>query len=422
VFCHNNKSVNVLLEDMPQSLKATDFDYTDAGRWRPYFSNRVRDFAEEAKALHTFRQELVRKCDGMPFDELQEQWDYSQVLLGGVDENGEYRERSLAKLYKELLGLQFTDLKDVVEKQRQDISPSTKVVVDGTPFTEFVAEAAEEAETILQQAQENDVIYDLEVGVEYDFYDLLSDQENFTELLEDFLYRLQGLLPNYNDRALFVWTLPKTTNRYLSVAYPKLKDREQWEWLDDKLGLEPVFVPDIDETGDKVKEREQQYTVYDYRDNSIGGSLVGFYQLVWDAFDGEVRESLRVAFPDVPNFRKEFLEEAHDKLDDIGWNTPNRLNFDLSGEEDSLRLVGNDGKYSGNRGDSKKAEYRVSGVRLDQFNYTGYNTSGNRSSGTRECNLSLLQVLDELSPGLFLLNGIGLELNISQSSLEVEKL
>ncbi|MDY6775797.1 MAG: hypothetical protein SV253_06940 [Halobacteria archaeon] len=407
---------------MPQSLKATEFDYTDEGRWSPYFKNRMRGFAEEAKALHAFRQELVRKCDGMPFDELQEQWDYTQVLLGGVNENGGYRERSLAKLYKELLGLQFTDLKDVVEKQRQDISPSTKVVVDDTPFAKFVAKAVEEAEKVIQQAQENDMIYDQEVEAEYDFYDLLSDQEKFTKLLSDFLYKLQNLLPNYNERALFVWTLPKTTNRYLSVAYPKLKDRKQWEWLEGTLGLEPVFVPDIDETGENVEEREQQYTVYDYRDNSIGDRLVEFCQLVWDAFDGEVRESLRLAFPDVPNFKKEFLEEAHDKLDNIGWNTPDRLNFELSGEETRLKLVGNDEKYPGKKGDNTKAEYRISGVRLDQLNYNGYSTSGNRSSGTEERNLSLLRVLDELSPGLFLLNRIEYELHINQSSLEVEKL
>jgi hypothetical protein len=407
---------------MPQSIKATDFDTTDEGQWSPYFKNRMRGFAEEAKALHAFRQELVRKCDGMPFDKLQEQWDYSQVLLGGVNENGGYRERSLAKLYKELLGLQFTDLKDVVEKQRQDISPSTKVVVDDTPFANFVAKAAEEVETVLQQAQENDMIYDQEVGAEYDFHDLLSDQEKFAKLLSDFLYKLQNLLPNYNERALFVWTLPKTTNRYLSVAYPKLKDQKQWEWLDDTLGLEPIFVPDIDETGENVEELEQQYTVYDYRDNSIGNRLVEFHRLVWDAFDGEVRESLRLAFPDVPNFKKEFLEEAHDKLDNIGWNTWGRFSFELSGEETRLNFIGNDKKYSGKKGDSKKAEYRISGVRLDQFNYSGYSTSGNYSSGTMECNLSLLQVLDELSPGLFVLNGIEYELHISQSSLEVEKL
>ncbi|GGL64330.1 hypothetical protein GCM10009039_22750 [Halocalculus aciditolerans] len=407
---------------MVQSLNAAPSDYTDENRWRSYFDNSIRTVAETAIALHEFRQELIRKCDGIPFNELQEQWDYSQVLLGGVDENGEYRERSLAKLYKEVLGLQFSDMTDMIEKQRQGISPSTKVVVEDTPFTNFVAESARTAEAILQQAEENDLVYSQDVDAEYDFYDLLSDQGKFTQMLSDFLYRLQDPLPNYNERALFVWTLPKTTNRYLSVAYPKLKDRKQWEWLDETFGLEPIFVPAIDESGEHVEERQEQYTVYDYRGQSLGERLVDFYELVWEAFDGDVRESLRLVFPDVPNFKEEFLEEAHTKLSNIGWDTPERLTFQLSSEEDSLTLVGSDDKYSSNRGDTTKAEYRVSGITLDQYEYRGYNTSGNRSSMSRECSLSLLRVLDELSPGLFLLNGLEYELHIDQGSLEVEKL
>lgn len=407
---------------MPQSLKAATFDYTDEGRWSHYFDTQIRNFAEQAKALHAFRQELVRKCDGMPFDELQEQWDYSHVLLGGVDENGEYRERSLAKLYKELLGLQFTNLNDVVEKQRQGISPSTTVVVDDTPFATFVANAVSKTKTTLQQAHEHDLAYDPDVVAEYDFYDLLSDQENFTQLLTDFLYRMQDFLPNYNERALFLWTLPKTTTRYLSIAYPKLKDRESWEWLDHSVGLEPVFVPDIDETGGNVEKREQQYTVYDYRNGSLGDTLTDLYQLVWDAFDSEIRESLRLVFPDVPNFKEEFLDEAHDKLDQIGWDTPNRLTFELSEGKGDLQLVGEDEKYSGDNGNTTKAEYRISSVTLDQYDYGGYTTNGKRSSSSKECSLSLLRVLDELSPGLFLLNGIEYELDIDQRSLEVEKL
>lgn len=396
---------------MPQNLQAANFDYTDEGRWSSYFDTQMRNFAEKAKTLHDFRQELVRKCDGIPYDELQEQWDYSQVLLGGVNENGEYRERSLAKLYKELLGLHFENLKDVVEKQRQDISPSTKVVVGDTPFATFVAKALDKAETALQQAHENDVIYNPDVETEYDFYDLLSDQENFSQLLSDFMYRLQGVLPNYDEKALFIWTLDKTMNRYLSIAYPKLKDREPWEWLNDTFGLEPVFTPEIDETGENVEDREQQYTVYAYRNGSLGDTLTDLYQWVWDTFDGEVGESLRLVFPEVSNFKQEFVDKACDSLDQIGWTVP-----------DDLNIIEKRERYSGNRGDTTKAEYHISGITLDSCNHVGYNTSGNRYINTEECNLSLLRILDDLAPGLFLLNGLKYELDINQQSLEVEKI
>lgn len=406
---------------MPQSLKATDFDYTDELIWGSYFNTQIQKFIEKAHVLDEFHQELIRKCDGLPFDELQEEWDYSSVLLGGVNKKGEYRERSLAKLYKELFGFQFEDLKEVIEKQRQDISPSTKVVVGETPFTNFVSGASDKAGSVLHQAHENDIIYEPDVETDYDFYDLLSDQENLSQLLRDFVYQLQDILPNYNEKSLFIWTLDKTPHRYLSVAYPKLKDEKSWEELNDTFGLEKVFVPNIDENGNEVVEREQQYTVYDYREGSLSDTLNELYRLVWDAFDGGVRESLRLVFPEIPNFKQEFIEEAHDKLNQIGWNNPNRLTFELS-EEESLRLVGNDNKYSSNQGNNERAVYQISGITLSQCDYAGYSTNGNLRKRSEECNLSLLRVLDQLSPGLFLLNRLEYELHINQGSLEVEKL
>ena len=407
---------------MPQSVEAISFDYTNERDWSHYFKNQIGDFLKTAKSLYDFRQELVRKCDGMPFDELQDQWDYSQVLLGGVDEIGEYRERSLAKLYKELLGLQFEDLTEVVEKQRQNISPSTKVEVSETAFSNFLAEVLEEAERILQQADAKDIIYSSNREGEYNFHEILSDQEEFTKLLSNFLYRLQSFLPNHNQRALFVWTLPKTTERYLSVAYPKLKDKESWEWLDELLGLEQIFVPDINETGENIEEQEQQYTIYDYREGSLGDNLTKLYQQVWDGFDGQVRESLRLVFPDVPNFKQEFVNEAQDKLDQIGVNTQRRLTFELPSQERNLELAGKDENYSGRTGDTDQAEYKISGVTIDAMYISGRATSDNPQSYTRECNMSLFQVLDELSPALFLLNGLEYDLHIDQESLEVESL
>lgn len=407
---------------MPQSLKETNFDYTEERRWSGYFDNNIRNFVESAKAIQEFRKELVRKCDGMPFNELQEQWDYSQVLLGGVNENSEYKDKSLAKLYKELLGLQFEDLTEVVEKQRQDISPSTKVEVNETSFSNFVADILGRVETVLSQAENSNIIYGSEAEAEYNFHEILSDQEKLSDILTKFVYRLQKILPNYNNRALFIWTLPKTTKRYLSVAYPKLKDQESWEWLDEFLGLEQVFVPDIDEAGENVAEQEQQYTIYEYREGSIGDNLVNLYRKVWNEFDGQTRESLRLVFPEIPNFKQEFLNEAQDKLHQIGVNTDRRLTYELPNQEKNLKLAGEDENYSGRKGNNDKAEYNISGVTINELNLSGRATSGNAQSYSRECNFSLFQVLDELSPALFLLKGLEYELYIDQESFEVESL
>jgi len=399
-----------------------NFSYTNEEKWHDYF-RQIQRFVEEAKTLQEFRQELIRKCDGMPFDELQEQFDCSQVLLGGVNENGEYRERSLAKLYKELLGLQFENLTDVIEKQRQNISPSTTVIVEETPFiTDFLSLAVPKAETALQLAHRNDLFDEPKIDVEYDFQDLLSNQESFSQLLTGFINHMQEFLPNYDRRALFIWTLDNVPNRYLSTAYPDFEDAGLKKWLNDIFGLEPVFVPDIKESGSTADQRKEQYTVYAYRDESLGDTLTTLYQLIWFRIDGDVRDSIELVFPEMPDFKQEFLNEADRALDQIDATTPRRTTFELSEIDEDLSIVGNDENYSGKRGNTTQAEYHISGVTIDSYDYTGYTTSKNYRSHSGECDLSLLHVPDDLAPGLFLLNRLEIELDIDQNSMEVQKL
>lgn len=223
--------------------------------------------------------------------------------------------------------MQFENLKEVIEKRRQGILPSTKVIVEDTAFSDFVSEALESAENSLHEAEEKDIIFDSGIEAEYDFYDILSDQEKLTQLLTDFLHRLEETLPNYSSEALFIHSLDKTTHRYLSIAYPKLKDRGTWEWLDDAFGLEPIFVPEIEETGEQAEEKKKKkkYTVYSYSDNLIGEHTLNHYTLTWRSFDGEVRESLELAFQEVPNFKQEFIDKAKAELDKIGWEVPDGI-------------------------------------------------------------------------------------------------
>lgn len=407
---------------MPQSFKPVEFDYTDENQWRNYFRIQVQNFAEKAKALYEFRQELIQKCDGIPFNELQEQWDYSQVLLGGVNENGEYQERSLANVYKELFGLRIKNVAEVIEKQRQGVTPSTQVVVENTAFVTFVSDALELAETVLQKVHKENIIRDRDIEAEYDFYELLSDQQNLSQLLSDFLRQVQEILPNYNEKAVFIWTLDKNINRYLSVAYPKIKDRDSWGWLEDTFGIKPEYTPNFEETGDAVEDRKRQYTVYTYQNNSLGDTLVQLYQHIWEGFDADVHKSLRLVFPEVPNFKQEFLNKSHDKLNQVGVNTTDRNRLDLTGTDIRLNLVGEDQNYSGTRGNTTEAEYHISGVTVDSYSYAGFSTSNNFSSKSNECNHSVLQILDGLAPLLFLLNGLEYELHIDQHSLAVKKL
>ena len=66
------------------SFEAVKFDYGNV--------EELKDLARSCKEIVEFWEELKRKCDGLTFKDLQEDFDYSTVLLGGVDSGGEYKD------------------------------------------------------------------------------------------------------------------------------------------------------------------------------------------------------------------------------------------------------------------------------------------------------------------------------------------
>jgi len=393
---------------MSQAFKAVKFEYDQKSEWRFYFSY-IKDLAKSCKRIEEFWRELRRKCNGVPFKDLQEDWDYSSVLLGGVSADGTYKERSLAKVYSELFGFKPENVRDLIERVREDLPPSTKVLVEETKFISFVRDISSKVDTILEQAKEKGLISDweAEIEVEYNYYEILSDYKKLTEILSDFIRRLKDILPNYNQRSLFIWTLDKLTYRYMTAAYPKLKAREALDMLKDIFGLDVIFSPEMEGDPEEVRKKKEQYEIYSFLEGSLGRNLIELYKTIWEAFNDDVRNTLKIIFPEVSNLKEEFYEMAAQALRNINWKFPD------------IYVVGKDLKYSGERGDTIQAEYQISGIMLTSCKYAGFSTSGNYSSFERECNIPLLQFLDELAPGIFLLNGLLFELDIKRNTLEV---
>jgi len=315
----------------------------------------------------------------------------------------------LAKVYSELFGFKPENVRDLIERVREDLPPSTKVLVEETKFISFVRDISSKVDTILEQAKEKGLISDweAEIEVEYNYYEILSDYKKLTEILSDFIRRLKDILPNYNQRSLFIWTLDKLTYRYMTAAYPKLKAREALDMLKDIFGLDVIFSPEMEGDPEEVRKKKEQYEIYSFLEGSLGRNLIELYKTIWEAFNDDVRNTLKIIFPEVSNLKEEFYEMAAQALRNINWKFPD------------IYVVGKDLKYSGERGDTIQAEYQISGIMLTSCKYAGFSTSGNYSSFERECNIPLLQFLDELAPGIFLLNGLLFELDIKRNTLEV---
>jgi hypothetical protein len=391
-------------------LESVRFDYTDKHGTSRHLTNEIGDLAEVAKTIQEFREELTTRCEGKPLSKLQKEWaDYREVFLGGV-ENGQHTERGLAKAYKDIFGVQLESVADAVQKQSRGLDTDTPVQVEETEFSAFVSELTERVTKISEMASESD-IHSSKPQAEYDFYDTLSNPKRMTDMVRNLVSKAQRVLPNYSQRALFVWTLDMTPHGYLERAYPKLKDNpEAWEYLKE-FGLEPVFVPDVSEEDPNSDRIRDNYTMYSYRDGSIGRELVDLYLFIWESFsESELRRELRTVFSELPDFKQEYISNSEESLRKIGWESPD------------IRTAGEDPKYSAERGDTKTARYTVDGTVLSSLYYRGYSTSKKLRSSEEEKDISLLRTLDDLSPALFLLHGLGYELSVDEESLELTEL
>ncbi|WP_457549564.1 hypothetical protein [Archaeoglobus sp.] len=206
-----------------QGFEAVTFDYGNLDEWKSYFKE-IKEIAKSCKTIEEFWNELKRRCDGLTFKDLQEEFDYSTVLLGGVTPDGEYKERSLAKVYAVLFGFKPENIHDLIEKLKRGLPPTTKIVVEVTEFIRFVRNVLDKVMSILRQAESKALIDSADVDVEVDYFGILSDYKKLIEIVENFVNNVAKILPNYNQKSLFVWTLDKLTYRYMTTAYPKLRD------------------------------------------------------------------------------------------------------------------------------------------------------------------------------------------------------
>jgi len=190
----------------------------------------------------------------------------------------------------------------------------------------------------------------------------------------------------------------------MTTAYPKLKDEKVFELIKDVLGLEVIFSPDVED--DKTK---REYEVYSYYDGSIGKELIELFKTIWDAFESNYSgRTLEIVFPEIPNFKNEFYEMAIKSLSNIGWKLL-----------DYIVVVG--------QVEYGRAEYKINGIVVSEchLKYTEKYYLSNKTYtrrhhfSTKKINKSLFEFLDDISPVLFLLDGLSYNINLNQNYINI---
>jgi hypothetical protein len=179
------------------------------------------------------------------------------------------------------------------------------------------------------------------------------------------------------------------------ATYPKLQ--HDFDKLKKFLGLSKIFEPKIEE---KIKKDE--YTVWSHSENGLCDSIYKLNHTIWYYFTNEnVKNVFSYVSTTIRNLWEEYVQKVKQKLGEVGWNFPEYLK----------KLWHDVVAYF----------FTISGLLLTNVGLR-YLTSRGYGYVKRECSISLLNLLDDLSPALFLGSYLfDFELKFSDNELVIER-
>lgn len=337
-----------------------EFDYTETEEWYNFLEDKIIP-------LHTLVSRLVKTSKFLEeeFNEktLSDVFDKNQemqlILLGGSSADGEYKNNSLAKIWKETTGVQINIVKWTNLKRETGINASNYVTCEcsSTEFLEFMGKIVDLTRRILSITDINEV----KTGTNKYKY-LMENPKKIVEYIREIYERLVELSSNYNYHTFFIKSLVNVPKKYLLNTYPKLADKENILHF---LGVEK----------DDSFEREN-YEIYHYKDNSIGKILCELNVLIWEFFSEKaVRDFFENFYSGVPNLQESYYKKINLELSEIGWTLPDYI------------------------GGIRYRRYFVSdGV----VTHSGSGSSSRFYCEKLDNSITIFRLLDDLSPALFL--------------------
>ncbi|WP_297438690.1 hypothetical protein [Thermococcus sp.] len=291
-----------------------NFRYWDVEAWKNYIKEYIVPIYKSTTALLELRNELLPYVG----KSLKAVKDNDERLLpffvGGIDENGNYKERSLAKLIKLMFGIYVEPREfsiavgEVGEKGLKAVRIKSKDEKE-ISFLRMIKGLNEASSTILRKAK---IETQHNIGVN----EILQDPNKLLDILKDLYKACVSFSANHNYYTFFVISTAGLHWKYIIAAYPKLK--ENFEELKDFLGLEPIFVPDVES-----EEIKKNYTIWGHKVDGIANNLYQMQIRLWlffdvsqdriwmlnhaDIYPSQIKEVLAYAVPEVENLRQDYI-------------------------------------------------------------------------------------------------------------------
>ena len=352
------------------------FDYTNAEEWRSFVKNQILPLHKSISKIVKLRKSLEELLSNNISDLIRNNTNIKQILLGGVDENGDYKPNSLARMYMEFLGVSI-NTKEWVSLSKQpgiDAAEYIKCNFADTSFLQFVKEIKEIIDRLLSLSE----ISEEEVKDE-EIRDMLENPEKIVNELREIYTQLVSISANHSYYTFFTINTRCIPRYYIEQAYPKLKDK--FEEVAEFLGLEPKFIPDV-----KEEEIKRNYTLWGHKENGFADLIYRLNGIIWESFGREEFRNVCELIAVVRDLKQEYLEKIDEKLFRIGWKFPDYIN---------PHEWGGSGRPYWHR------EYEIDGIWLDKC----YEVPSWSSYSEREVEFegkSLIELFNDISPALFL--------------------
>ena len=335
------------------------FDYTNIEEWKRFVENQILPLYNSISKVIKLREKLDDLLINDFPNLIRNNISIKKILLGGIDNNGNYKPNSLAGIYSEFIGVSI-NTKEWISLSKQpgiDAAEYIKCNFTDTPFLQVARYVKEITNKLLSL-----------VGIKKDnikkdeIEDIIENPEKVWDELSSIHKQLVSISANYSYHTFFTINTRCIPRYYLEQAYPKL--RNKFEDVAEFLGLEPIFIPDV-----KEEEIKRNYTLWGHKENGFADLLYKLNNIIWKSLESE-------------NLRGKYYNKARKELNRIGYIFPNYIQ--ITSDSNVIH------------------EYRTMGPMLIEHIKILY--YGRKPVVTTEkCAVSLLRLIDDLSPALFVL-------------------
>ncbi|MEM4601792.1 MAG: hypothetical protein QW808_02720 [Desulfurococcaceae archaeon] len=370
--------------------KIPGFEYWNIDAWLNFIKSYVLPLHISISKLLKLREFIltaVGTSGEVTLSEVErERNDILPFLLGGIKEDGTYKDNSLANFTRLAFGIYVDPKAWAALEMEEGLKASDYVVVEvrNTQFMKFLSELERTILRILGIAGvEPKEVLESEIAEV-----VQKPGEELPKIMGSLYGECLQVSANYNYYTFFALSTRAILFKLMEKAYPKLASN--LNSLRNFLGLKKIFEPKINES-----EKREKYSIWSHLENSLCDCLYNLNQLIWKYFaDESVKKVLSFVSPSVKDLRQEFVQKARQKLEEIGQQFPDCI-FKLTS--------------------SYKKTYTISGLMvIKEEEIISYR---NREKG--ECNISLFKLLDDLSLALFF--DLITLVKITDGELEIER-